>query len=88
MARYVGIGGSGVYEIHGRSQQCNRSTMETTLASHQSTCSIQDSVNRTCVQSSQYRYPTLLGSFAYMKVVLQSNTDITKCKHSECTCSW
>ena len=35
-----------------------------------------------------HRYPTLLGSTAYMKVLLQGNTNITQRKHSECTCSW
>ena len=48
--------------------------MGTELASHQSTSSIQDTI--TCVQSSQYRYPTLLGSPAYTKVLLQGNTKV------------
>ena len=48
--------------------------MRTALDSHQSTSSIQDTI--TCVQSSQYRYPTLLGSLAYTKVVLHGYTNI------------
>ena len=63
-------------KIHERSLYCDRTTMGTTLASHQSTCSIHILI--TFVQSSQYQYPTLLGNFGYTKPVLQSNMDITK----------
>ena len=55
--------------------QCTRwdgTAMGTALTSHQSTSSIQDTI--TCVQSSQYRYPTLLGSIAYTKVLLQGTS--------------
>ena len=43
--------------------------MGTALVSHQCTSSIQDTI--TCVHSSQHRYPTLLGSIAYSKVLLR-----------------
>ena len=71
-------------EIHKRSQQCDR------LLWGLHWLPIKHVFNKnviTCVQSSQYRYPTLFGSFSYTKVVLQSNTDITKNEHSESTSS-
>ena len=52
---------------------CKKYTNDhSSVTEHQSTSSIQNTI--TCVQSSSYRYPTLLGSPAYTKVLLQGES--------------